>query len=100
MTLRAVDSLPLLPRPAMPAKRAAETIGCDLSRIYKLMRQGKLEGYRDGRAVRIFADSIAAYQARDAISAPATPPPRHTPKASHKAHAAAIQALRGMGIRI
>lgn len=54
-------------RDAVPTKTAAKALGCDASRIRKLVSSGLLEGFKDGSATRVFVDSISAYQRRHAL---------------------------------
>jgi excisionase family DNA binding protein len=54
-------------RQSVRAKRAAELCDCDLSTIYKLLRSNQLEGWRDGRSIKVYVDSIEARQARNRI---------------------------------
>ncbi len=51
-------------RDAVPTKTAAKALGCDASRVRKLVNRGLLEGFKDGTATRVFVDSISAYQRR------------------------------------
>lgn len=87
-------------RAAKSAKWAAEILGCDLSRVYKLLRDGLLQGYRDGRAVRVYVDSIAQYQqSNEILSTKATTgEQRLQRRVDQKAHADAMDRLKAMGV--
>jgi hypothetical protein len=54
-------------RDAVPTKTAAKALGCDASRVRKLVNRGLLEGFKDGTATRVFVDSISAYQRRHTL---------------------------------
>src|SRR5262245_53420527 len=60
---RTIPSLSLLPF-AVPPLEAARLLSLSTTRIYELMRVGRLISYRDGRARRITMASIRAYIAR------------------------------------
>ena len=52
-------------------REAARRIGCDPSRVRKLLKVGQLCGYRDGRRIRVRESSVVDYQERAPIpSAP------------------------------
>lgn len=55
---------------------AAAEMGVSESLIRSLLYRGEITGYRAGRAVRVFVESIEDYQRRRAYSAapPAIPP--------------------------
>lgn len=55
-------------RDAVPTKTAAKALGCDASRVRKLVNRGLLEGFKDGSATRVFVDSISAYQRRHTLA--------------------------------
>jgi excisionase family DNA binding protein len=88
-------------------KTVACILECDPSDVRRLLDSGEIEGHRIGkRGVRVYLDSVAAYQAREARRARVTrapvpdapPPPRLMPRASQAAHKAAVAALRAAGI--
>ncbi len=91
-------------RASKPAKWVAERIGEDLSTIYKLLRQGEIEGYNGGAkagSVMVYLDSVQAYQARRAIAGapdPGAAPAK--PKPSRAAHGTAVKSLRDLGLRL
>lgn len=49
-------------RLAVPTNVAAKALGCDASRVRKLVSRGYLEGFKDGASTRVFVDSLSAYQ--------------------------------------
>jgi excisionase family DNA binding protein len=52
-----------VPRESVCVNRAAEILACDPSYVRKLIKRGRLDAYRMGRrGIRIFADSLRAYQ--------------------------------------
>ncbi len=73
-------------RPSVTVATAAHDLSCDESTVRALLRAGDLEGHRIGkglcrkksgkkvepRGVRVFIDSIAAYQRRHATGDPAS----------------------------
>ena len=48
-------------------REAARRIGCDPSRVRKLLKVGQLCGYRDGRRIRVRESSVVDYQERAPI---------------------------------
>jgi len=61
--------LAVLPRDSARIKRVAEILDCDESDVRRLLDTGALEGHRLGtRGVRVYLDSVAAYQERRAIA--------------------------------
>ncbi len=86
-----------LPRPTWSAKRVAQVMDCDLSRVYKLLHAGKLAGKKDGRSVRIFVDSVVAYQNSNLIGGPAVTAEKNQRRATGAATRQAIERLRELG---
>ena len=80
---------------------AARRIGCDPSRVRKLLKSGKLCGYRDGRRIRVRESSVNAYQASapigggESVSAAL----RESPL-SRQRHNEALALLKRMGVRL
>ncbi len=66
-------------------REAARRIGCHPTRIYKLLRSGKLRGYCDGRRLRVLEASVVAYQQDNAL-------PAESPAVEHRRHAKVIRA--------
>ena len=63
------SSITALHRPSMRVAKAAALLEVDISTIYKLVRAGGLQAHRVGkRGVRVFADSLRAYQERQKIA--------------------------------
>lgn len=108
-------------RPSVTVAKAAQDLSCDESTVRALLRGGDLEGHRIGkgacrkksgrkiepRGVRVFIDSIAAYQRRHALgdgeaseleeeAAPA--PPQRRRRALTGPQAEAIAYLQGRGV--
>jgi excisionase family DNA binding protein len=54
---------------AVPPQEASRLLSVGMSRLYKLMRTGELESYRDGRSRRITMDSIKKRMARQLAAA-------------------------------
>jgi len=81
-------------------REAAHRIGCHPTRIYKLLRQGRLRGYRDGRRLRVLESTIVAYQQGNALPAEphATIERRHA-KVSRARFQTALEMLRSHGCR-
>lgn len=70
-------------RPSIPLKAAAAAISVDRSWIRKLLEANELEGHRAGkRAIRVYVDSLEAYQRRQPIGGNGGKPslPRRRPK--------------------
>jgi excisionase family DNA binding protein len=58
---------------AVPAKKAAPSIGIGMTRLYELIKSGEIESYRDGKARKIVVASLKAYVDRQ-IAAEAVKP--------------------------
>ena len=56
---------------AVPPSQAAHLLSIGISRLYRLLRTGKLASYRDGRSRRIPMASIHEYVARHLAADPA-----------------------------
>lgn len=110
MSVRLNSTLPdppvdMLPRASARVGTVARLLDCDESQVRRLVREGLLESHGVGkRGVRVYLDSVAHYQssrsgpkppARD--TAPPEKPKRASP-ASRAAHAAAMAALRDVGL--
>lgn len=54
-----MDRKPLL------AKEVANELRCSQRQVYDLFDEGQLEGYRIGRAIRIYADSVTGFMDRN-----------------------------------
>lgn len=90
------DDLPAI-RPSVTVADAAKAISADPSTVRKMLRRGELEGHGVGkRGVRVFADSVAAYQRRKALVPTAAP--EKAPQNQSASHRAAVAALRAAGI--
>lgn len=92
---------PTLADIGVTAEEAARIIGCDRSRVYKLIRAGRLEGYNDGRAVRVYYSSIETYRQAGRIAPASGAAPRPAPRASMRntaRHREAVAALAALGI--
>jgi excisionase family DNA binding protein len=102
MTVRAALDPALGDRGVSPLQ-AAHKIGCDRSRVYKLVKRGLLRAYRDGGALRIWFSSIEDYQRRDPVlpdpdaAGLAAPKPHSAAKAGAE-HLEAVAALQALGI--
>ncbi|WP_341893798.1 hypothetical protein [Ferrovibrio terrae] len=86
-------------RPSADAKWAQMEIGApDIRRVYRLLRLGKLEGFKDGRAVRIYIDSVVRYRSLAPLGAQPAAIPKRRSKASPAAHNAAMATLQSLGV--
>lgn len=104
MTARAVTSSST-PRPSARVETVCGMLECDRSQVYRLVADGEIEAHGIGkRGVRVYLDSVQAYQerrfivpktakARRKIPSPARPSP-----ASRAAHADAVAQLRDLGL--
>jgi excisionase family DNA binding protein len=54
-------------RPVIDAEVVAERLGVSVNMIYKLIRQGKLEGYSVGRRKLVYADSPERLRTKNAF---------------------------------
>jgi len=93
-----------LARPAVTPLRAAAILGCGRSFVHKLLKSGRLEGYRLGkRAVRIYLDSLATYQGGSPLGGEpyadgASKSAAKGPQRPGKAHREAMAYLRAAGV--
>jgi len=102
MTLRVVTPVepPLdRPRDSASVQVVAKILGCDDSEVRRLVVNGSLEGFTLGkRAIRIFLDSVSAYQVRQSRPVTAAAAPAIQRRAvTHAAHEAATRRLREAG---
>jgi excisionase family DNA binding protein len=58
---------------AVPAKKAAFSIGVGMTRLYELINSGEIESYRDGKARKIVVASLKAYVERQVAAEPKKP---------------------------
>lgn len=97
--LAVTDTPPL--RPSARVGTVAAMLDMDASHIRRLVRDGTLEAHQIGkRGVRIYLDSVRAYQQRRPIipAAPHAAPPAAPPPTRHAGHREAIAALRALGV--
>lgn len=106
-------------RPSVTVAKAAHDLSCDESTVRALLRAGDLEGHRigkgmcrkksgkkiDPRGVRVFIDSIAAYQRRHTLRDSeagevdgVAPPPQRRRRALTGPQAEAIAFLQKRGV--
>lgn len=94
--------VPSAPRKSVRVATVAETLECDASEVRRMVRQGELEAHRKGkRGIRVYEDSVAAYQASRNILPQANNGRKTTAlraSVTRAADAAADQALRDCGI--
>ena len=93
------------PRPSAKVARVAELLDSDESGVRRLIRAGELETHGNGkRGVRVFLDSVRAYQDRQAKPCQRQAPDGliHKPKprsaASSAAYRAAMAGLLAKGL--
>lgn len=89
-------------RPSVTVASAAEAIQADPSTIRKLIKAKRLEGHRVGkRGIRVYEDSLAAYQRAAPLNAgaanDAAPRPARKP-ANSAAHREAVAFLAGLNL--
>ncbi|MGE0719220.1 MAG: helix-turn-helix domain-containing protein [Alphaproteobacteria bacterium] len=83
------------PRRMVSIATVADLLAVDRSTVRKLLGRGKLEGAKVGRVVRIYVDSVSAYQqgqrigGEDAEAAPA----RRRATAQHREAVAFLDAI-------
>lgn len=91
-------------RPVARVSEVAALLRIDESQIRRMVREGELEAHRHGiRGIRVYWDSVAAFQARRAVPAPLPAQERQRIKAQRQAVSRAAQAaadarLRAAGI--
>lgn len=106
MTLRlaTIDDQPPALRASKRIAWVAAALDCDEKQIRALIDSGELEGHGIGkRGVRVYLDSVTAYQERNARQAksptnPEVKPPRRRAPASQAAHNSAMAYLRRHGL--
>ena len=84
------------PRPSASVKAVAETLSCDQSTVRKMIRKGTVESWKLGGAVRVYLDSVAAYQERQTQGVQKAARKENL-MASGAAHREALAHLRGLG---
>jgi excisionase family DNA binding protein len=105
MTLRPVTAAtdnPLVRRSAR-VSTVAEMLDDTPSQIRRMIDRGEIEAHREGkRGIRVFLDSVQAWQERHPIKAKNTPKAQEKPKtrakASAAAHNQAMAHLRDLGL--
>ncbi|CEG09782.1 hypothetical protein BN961_03214 [Afipia felis] len=70
MTIFRLDDTEIL---ALPAKKAAPSIGVGMTRLYELINAGEIESYRDGKARKVVVASLKAYVERQVAAEAAKP---------------------------
>jgi excisionase family DNA binding protein len=105
MSPRPVLDAVLLPivRPSARVGTVARLLDDDPSQIRRMIRRGQLEAHREGkRGVRVYLDSVEAWQKANSIcpvSAPVAPAaPAEPSRASRAAHGQAMTHLRALGV--
>ncbi|WP_370156501.1 helix-turn-helix domain-containing protein [Ferrovibrio sp.] len=88
----------LILRYALPTKEAAKVLGCDPSRVRKLVNQGLLEGFKDGASTRVYVDSLIAYQVSRAVGQCLPLPAKGDVTPHHTGHRQAMQRLQSRGL--
>jgi excisionase family DNA binding protein len=58
---------------AVPAKKAAPSIGVGMTRLYELIKAREIESYRDGKARKVVVASLKAYVERQIAAEAARP---------------------------
>jgi excisionase family DNA binding protein len=96
-------SVAFFPRQSLKVERVAQLLDCDQSYVRKLVRKGYLESYRVGkRGVRIFVDSIFAYQQGKTIAFHGCFQPTVKSDKNHtfrsRSYEKAVEALKKSGI--
>jgi hypothetical protein len=89
-------------RPSVRVRTAAERLDMDESQVRKLVKAGDLEGHLIGkRGVRVYVDSIEAYQLSRPIGGNPAPQAQPEPRRKRRvsaAHREAITYLRRLGL--
>lgn len=92
------------PRPSARVATVAELLDCDQGDVRRLVRLGELEAHGKGkRGIRVFLDSVRAYQDRHSRPAMGRPSqPIHTRRriapASTASYRAALAGLKAKGL--
>lgn len=87
------------PEIGISVREAARRIGCDPSRVRKLLKAGELIGYRDGRRIRIRESSVIAYQDRSPVESSPSQRPNPMRRSDGRRVATALASLRQLGVR-
>jgi excisionase family DNA binding protein len=96
MTTTAMHTRPEI---GISVREAARRIGCDPSRVRKLLKAGQLVGYRDGRRIRIRESSVIAYQDRSPVESSSSVPARAERRTDGRRVATALASLQQLGVR-
>lgn len=92
------------PRPSARVATVAGILDCDESDVRRLVRAGELEAHGKGiRGIRVFLDSVRAYQDRQAKPLPPRSPglvhrPKPRTQASTAAFRSAMAGLKAKGL--
>lgn len=102
--MQSEDDKPFIIRRSVRVAKVAEALDIDQSTVRRLLDRGDLEGHKVGRGVRIYVDSVQAYQEEKRI---APPKPKEAPerKLRRKAEPSAeleeaLVYARKMGLRV
>jgi hypothetical protein len=108
MTLRLVAPAPIdqpVIRPSARIARVAQLLDEDPRQVRRMLERGDLEGHKSGkRGIRVFLDSVEAWQKKTALGAlaPAQPPrpvaARQMTGATQAAHRQAKGYLQTLGL--
>lgn len=91
-------------RPSARVGRVAEILDCNESDVRRMIKTGEVDAHRIGkRGVRVFLDSVFAYQERRVIQPAAAhaetrPPARRRSRGPSASYLAAVEGLRRAGI--
>lgn len=92
--------LPYGVRAVLRAKSVAGILDANLSTVYRLVKDGQLEGHRVGSDIRIYADSLARYQESTTIQAANArkQAPKPQKRTHTSAHNDALALLHSLGV--
>lgn len=98
MTVRLAASPDDAPRPMASLDAIAAILAVDRSTVRKLLGRGKLDGCKVGRVLRIYLDSVSAYQAAQRVGGEDVEQ-RPARRAATARHREAVAFLDAAGIR-
>jgi excisionase family DNA binding protein len=84
-------------RRAIPVSEVAELLAVDAITVRRLITRGELKAQKVGRLVRVFADSLDAYQRASEIQ-PGAQRPAQAKRVS-RSHLDALARLSALGVR-
>lgn len=102
--MQSEDDKPFFIRRSVRVAKVAEALDIDQSTVRRLLDRGDLEGHKVGRGIRIYVDSVQAYQEGKRVAPPKPEgAPERKPRRKVEPSAELEEALaymRSLGLRV